>query len=84
MFDAYTVGDRDCASNLMTADALDELFAIPGAGGGWTFMGCEEVADPEPEPTLCGYRFEGGSTTLPHAVQRHDGWTVFEVSQTAD
>ena len=26
-------------------------------------MGCEDVDDPEPQ-TLCGYRFEGGSTTF--------------------
>jgi hypothetical protein len=82
VFDAYTVGDRDCASNLMTADALDELFAIPGGGGGWTFMGCEEVADPEQDPTLCGYRFEGGSTAF--HMQYDSGWVVFDVSQTAD
>src|SRR5688572_2039137 len=64
VFDAYTVGDEDCASNLMTDDALDDLFGIPGGGEGWTFMGCDEVADPEAEPTDCGYRFEGGATTF--------------------
>jgi hypothetical protein len=82
VFDAYTVGDRDCASNLMTADALEELFAIQGAGGGWTFMGCEEVPDPEQEPTLCGFRFEGGSTSF--HMQYDAGWIVFDVSQNAD
>jgi hypothetical protein len=82
VFDAYAVSDRDCASNLMTSDALDDLFAIPGEGGGWTFMGCDEVADPEAEPTACSYRFEGGSTTF--NMQYDDGWVVFEVSQTAD
>jgi len=80
--DAYQVGDRDCASNLMTADALDDLFAIPGGGGGWEFRGCDEVPDPEADPTSCIYRFEGGSTTL--GMQYDNGWVVFQVTQTAD
>ena len=82
VFDAYRVGDRDCASNLMTDDALDDLFSIPGSGGGWTFMGCDEASDPEADPTTCSYRFEGGSTTF---TQQYDnGWVVFQVDQTAD
>ena len=80
--DAYQVGDRDCASNLMTDEALDDLFAIPGGGGGWEFRGCDEVNDPETDPTSCAYRFEGGSTTL--NMQYDNGWVVFEVFQTAD
>ena len=84
VFDAYRVGDRDCASNLMTAEALDELFAIPGSGGGWEFMGCEEVADPEQEPTDCGFRFEGGSTSFRMQYGDDEGWMVFEVLQTTD
>jgi hypothetical protein len=84
VYDAYTVGDEDCASNLMTDDALDDLFGIPGGGEGWTFMGCDEVADPEAEPTDCGYRFEGGSTTFRMEYGEDEGWTVVEVLQTAD
>ena len=83
VFEAYTVGDQECASNLMTADALDQLFGIPGAGGGWTFMGCEDVEDPDPQ-TLCGFRFEGGSTSFRMNYSDTDGWTVFDVFQTAD
>jgi hypothetical protein len=83
VYDAYTVADRDCASNVMTSSALDQLFGIPGAGGGWTFMGCEDVEDPEPQ-TLCSYRFEGGSTTFRMNHSDAEGWTVFEVFQTAD
>jgi hypothetical protein len=83
VYDAYVLGDRACAANVMTASALDELFTIPGAGGGWTFMGCQDVADPEPQ-TLCSYAFEGGSTTFRMSYSDADGWTVFEVFQTAD
>ena len=82
VFDAYRLDDRDCASNLMTDEALDELFSIPGSGGGWTFMGCEEVSDPEQDPTDCAFRFEGGSTTF--RMQYDAGWIVFDVFQTAD
>jgi hypothetical protein len=83
VYDAYTVDDRDCASNLMVGSALDDLFAIPGAGGGWEFMGCQDIEDPDPQ-TLCGFRFEGGSTSFRMNYSDTDGWTVFEVFQTAD
>jgi hypothetical protein len=82
VYEAYAVGDRDCASNLMTDDALEDLFAIPGDGGGWEFRGCDEVPDPETDPTSCFYRFEGGSTMF--SMQYDSGWVVFEVFQSAD
>ena len=83
VYDAYTLDDRACASNVMTASALDDLFGIPGAGAGWEFMGCEEVEDPDPQ-TWCSYRFEGGSTTFRMNYSDVEGWTVFGVFQTAD
>jgi hypothetical protein len=83
VYEAYTLGDRECAGNLMTADARDELFGIPGAGGGWTFMGCVDVEDPDPQ-TQCSYAFEGGSTTFRMSYGESEGWTVFGVFQTAD
>ena len=83
VYDAFTVGDRACASNVMTASALDQLFGIPGAGGGWTFMGCQDVEDPDPQ-TQCSYAFTGGSTTFRMNYSDTEGWTVFEVFQTAD
>jgi hypothetical protein len=83
VFEAYTLDDRPCAGNLMTSDALDELFAIPGGGGGWTFMGCEDAEDPDPQ-TWCSYDFEGGSTTFRMNYSDSEGWTVFGVFQTAD
>jgi hypothetical protein len=82
VYDAYTVNDRHCAANLMTSEALDDLFAIPGGGGGWEFRGCDEVPNPETDPTSCFYRFEGGSTKLD--MQYDSGWVVFAVTQTAD
>ena len=83
VFEAYTVGDRDCASNLMTADGARPAVRHPGRRRRVEFMGCEDVEDPEPQ-TLCSYRFEGGSTTFRMNYSDTDGWTVFEVFQTAD
>ena len=83
VYEAYTVGDRSCAGNLATADALDALFAIPGGGGGWSFEGCSEQASPAPH-TLCSYRFEGGSTGFRMDYSETEGWTVYEVFQVAD
>lgn len=83
VYDAYALDDRGCAGNLMTADALDELFGIPGRGGGWTVEGCEEVEDPDPQ-TWCSFRFDGGSTTFRMAYGDDEGWTVYDVFQTAD
>jgi hypothetical protein len=82
-FEAYTVGDRSCAGQVGTADAVDTLFAIPGGGAGWTFQGCAEEDDPEPH-TVCAYSFEGGSTAFRLAYGEFDGWTVYEVFQVAD
>lgn len=83
VYDAYAIGDRGCASNLMTSDALDALFDIPGGGAGWQLMGCEDVEDPDPQ-TWCSFAFEGGSTTFRMAYGEAEGWTVFGVFQTAD
>ena len=82
-YDAYTVGDRPCASNVGTASAVDALFAIPGGGGGWTFQGCFEEEVPDPH-FLCSYTFEGGSTSFRLNFSDFEGWTVYEVFQTAD
>jgi hypothetical protein len=83
VYQAYTVGDRACAEALATADAVDQLFAIPGGGGGWSFAGCfdEDVPDPH---TICSFTFEGGSTSFRMNYGEFEGWTVYEVFQTAD
>lgn len=83
VYQAYVLGDRSCAENLATAEAIDQLFAIPGGGGGWTFEGCIDQDEPDPH-TLCGFRFEGGSTSFRMAYSETEGWTVYEVFQTAD
>lgn len=83
VYDAYTLGDRACAESLATADAIDQLFAIPGGGGGWTFEGCFDQEEPDPH-TQCAYRFEGGSTSFRMSYSETEGWTVYEVFQTAD
>lgn len=83
VYEAFTLGDRACAGNLATAEAIDQLFSIPGAGVGWTFEGClpQDVPDPH---TLCSYRFEGGSTSFRMNYSDTEGWTVYEVFQVAD
>jgi serine/threonine-protein kinase len=83
VYQAYTLGDRDCAGNLATATAIDQLFAIPGGGGGWTFQGCFDEEEPDPH-TLCGFSFEGGSTSFRMNYSEVEGWTVYQVFQTAD
>jgi hypothetical protein len=83
VYQAYTLGDRDCASKLMTPTALDELFSIPGGGGGWTFAGCQDEDQPDPH-TLCSYTFTGGSTGFRMNYSDTDGWQVYEVFQVAD
>ncbi len=83
VYEAFTLGDRACAGNLATAEALDQLFSIPGAGAGWTFEGCVPQDVPDPH-TLCGYRFEGGSTSFRMSYSDTEGWTVYEVFQVAD
>lgn len=83
VYQAYTLGDQECASNLMTSDALDDLFAIPGGGSGWTFAGCFDEDEPDPH-TLCAYTFLGGATDFRMNYSDTEGWTVYEVFQVAD
>jgi hypothetical protein len=83
VYQAYTVGDRDCAAKLATPDAVDELFAIPGGGGGWSFAGCFDQEDPDPH-TQCSFTFEGGSTGFNMSYSDTDGWIIYEVFQVAD
>jgi hypothetical protein len=83
VYEAFTLDDRACAENLATADAIEQLFSIPGAGAGWTFQGCVDQDDPDPH-TLCSYRFEGGSTSFRMSFSETEGWTVYEVFQVAD
>jgi hypothetical protein len=82
VYQAYTLGDEDCADKLMTAKARNQLFAIPGKGGGWTFQGCSEQDVPDPH-TDCAFSFSGGAT---HFRMNHGsgGWEVYEVFQTTD
>lgn len=83
VYQAYTLGDRDCAANLATSDAIDQLFSIPGGGGGWSFAGCFPQEDPDPH-TQCSFTFEGGSTSFRMSYSETEGWTVYEVFQVAD
>lgn len=83
VYQAYTLGDRDCAANLATSDAIDQLFSIPGGGGGWSFAGCFPQEDPDPH-TQCSFTFEGGSTSFRMNYSETEGWTVYEVFQVAD
>lgn len=83
VYQAYALGDRGCANNLMTDDALDQLFSIPGGGGGWDFAGCTEQDEPDPHID-CAFTFTGGATHFAMNYSETAGWTVFDVTQTAD
>lgn len=84
VYQAYTLGDRDCAANLTTSEAIDQLFAIPGGGSGWSFAGCFDEDEPPDPDTLCGFTFEGGVTHFRLNYSETEGWTVYEVFQVAD
>ena len=83
VFEAWTLGDEDCAAFLMTPAARVELFSRDGAGATDVFQGCVEVDDPEPAID-CAFTFEGGSTHYLMNFSDTDGWTVFDVFQVAD
>jgi hypothetical protein len=82
-YEAYTLGDLECASQLGTAEAIDALFSIPGGGGGWTYQGCTEQDVPDPHID-CAYTFAGGATHFKTSYSETAGWVIFEVYQTAD
>lgn len=82
-YEAYTLGDLECASQLGTAEAIDTLFSIPGGGGGWTYQGCTEQDVPDPHID-CAYTFPGGATHFKTSYSETSGWVIFEVYQTAD
>ncbi len=83
LYQAYTLNDRDCAEQLGTPSAVDELFAIPGGGGGWQYQGCTEQTDPDPHLD-CAFTFTGGATHFRTNYSDIDGWVVFDVYQIAD
>jgi hypothetical protein len=83
LYEAYTLGDRDCAEQLATDSAVDTLFAIPGGGGGWTYQGCTEQDEPDPHLD-CAYSFTGGATHFRMSFSDTDGWVVYDVEQTTD
>jgi hypothetical protein len=83
VFEAWTLGDVECANVLMTDDALLELFERDGEGATDEFQGCTEEADPEPQAD-CAFTYEGGSTHYVMSYSALDGWQVFDVEQIAD
>jgi hypothetical protein len=83
VFVAWTRGDIACADELMTDDALDDLFARDGSEATDEFQGCTEVEDPDPA-TDCAFTYPGGSTHYLLNFSPTDGWQVFEVQQVAD
>lgn len=83
VFIAWTRGDEACADELMTDDALAELFARDGSGATDVFQGCTEQADPEPH-TDCAFTYEGGATHYKLVFSPTDGWQVYDIEQVAD
>lgn len=82
-YDAWTIGDRDCAEKVADDEAVDTLFALDGADNEWVFQGCFEQDLPDPH-TDCAYTYPGGSA---HFRMNHgaiDGWEIYEVEFVAD
>jgi hypothetical protein len=82
-YEAWRVGDRDCAEKLGTEDAVDTLFDLEPNGPEWEFQGCNEVADPDPHGD-CAFTYEGGSTHFKIVYGAINGWSIFEVYFVAD
>jgi hypothetical protein len=76
-------GDQACAAQLMTSDALDELFDRDGTGADDQFKGCTQVDLPDPH-TDCAFTYEGGSTHYLMNFSPTEGWQVYDVVQSAD
>ncbi|QGG94341.1 hypothetical protein [Actinomarinicola tropica] len=83
VFIAWTRGDTACADELMTDDALTELFSRDGSGAADVFQGCFEMDEPDPHID-CAFTYPGGSTHYMMNVSPTDGWQVFDVYQVAD
>lgn len=82
-YDAWTLGDRGCAEEVATDDAVETLFRASGAGASWTFQGCDTVDDPEPH-TECIWSYEGGASFFTMEFEQPDGWRVTAVDFVAD
>jgi hypothetical protein len=83
VYDAWVRGDQACAAQLMTSDALDELFDRDGSGADDQFQGCTEIELPDPH-TDCAFTYEGGSTHYLMRFSATDGWQIYDVNQSAD
>jgi hypothetical protein len=83
VYDAWVRGDQACAAQLMTSDALDELFDRDGTGADDQFQGCTQVDLPDPH-TDCAFTYEGGSTHYLMNFSPTEGWQVYDVVQSAD
>lgn len=82
-YDAWRVGDRACAEEVASQDAIDTLFANDGAGAQWEFQGCFESDDPEPKMD-CAHTYPGGSAHFEMHYGAIAGWQVVSVDFVAD
>ncbi len=80
MYDAWTIGDRACAEEFSTDEALDELFSVSGQGNNWVFQGCFN----EGQEQRCAYTYPGGSASFLMQLSVIDGWVVTTVEFFAD
>ena len=83
LYDAWRIGDRDCAEKVATDAAVDTLFKLKAGGPDWEFQGCTEVDEPDPHGD-CAFTYEGGSTHFKQRYSDTSGWEIFEVYQVAD
>lgn len=83
VFEAWTRNDTACARELMSDEALDELFSRSGAEARDDFQGCWEYTESDPHFD-CAFTYEGGSTHYRLSFSPTDGWKVYDVYQVAD
>ena len=82
-YEAWTVDDRNCASQIATSDAVDTLFAIDGSGAQWTFEGCSQTDGPD-QHTECAYSYEGGAAFFSMRFGATTGWQIYAVDFATD
>lgn len=78
-YEAWTVGDRSCAEQVATEEAVETLFIFDGSGADWTAEGCSDDEAGDDPHTDCVYRYEGGWATFEMRFDPIAGWEIFQV-----
>lgn len=83
LYEAWSLGDRECAELVATDTVVEDLFDISGEGASWDFQGCEPVEDPEPYLD-CSFTYEGGAAHMTLVFGEIEGWLVTALGFVAD